>query len=189
MGILMVITLIAATNLIDRGNFIKVKDSITSIYEDRLAASEILFNVSDELHRMKIPLIKSDTVSTWSVIENRLDTLTKLIHEFDKTRLVKSENDVLSQLKMNLTILKKDVNDSVKVNKTKLVEKIDVLLFDVKGLNQIQLSEGGKELLKGERAVQTIEFYTQMEIYALIVLAIFIIVVMAYQPLKKKEGL
>jgi len=45
LGILIVFILILATNLIDRNNFIRVKDSVVTIYEDRLIASDLVFEM------------------------------------------------------------------------------------------------------------------------------------------------
>ena len=42
LGILMVFVLIVTTNLIDRNNFVRVKDSVVSIYEDRLVAKNLI---------------------------------------------------------------------------------------------------------------------------------------------------
>jgi hypothetical protein len=36
LGILMVFVVILATNLLDRNNFLRVRDSVVAIYEDRL---------------------------------------------------------------------------------------------------------------------------------------------------------
>jgi len=43
LGILMVFVLIIATNLIDKNNFLKVRDSVVTIYEDRLVAKDLIF--------------------------------------------------------------------------------------------------------------------------------------------------
>lgn len=183
-GILMIFVLILGTNLIDRRNFIKVKDSLTTIYEDRLAASEILFNISDELHRLKTTLMLPNSTASQHHISTRLDTLDRLVVEFDKTRLVQSESYLLTTVRDNLALLRVDLLDVDRLNKKDLAQQVDVLLTETKKLNKIQLSEGKKQFSRGERAVQTIEFFTQIEVYVLITLAIVIMVIIMYQPKK-----
>ena len=45
LGILMVFVLIIATNLIDKNNFVRVRDSVVTIYEDRLVANDLIFEM------------------------------------------------------------------------------------------------------------------------------------------------
>jgi len=49
LGILMVFVLIVTTNLIDRNNFVRVKDSVVSIYEDRLVAKNLILEFMKNL--------------------------------------------------------------------------------------------------------------------------------------------
>ena len=49
-GILLVVGLIIATNLIDKKNFEQIRNSVVTIYEDRLLAKEIIFEISALVH-------------------------------------------------------------------------------------------------------------------------------------------
>lgn len=62
LGIFMVFILILATNLIDRNNFIRVKDSVVTIYEDRLIASDLVFDMFKLVKKMEVALKLSDTL-------------------------------------------------------------------------------------------------------------------------------
>lgn len=41
--------LVLATNLVDRSNFNRIKNSVISIYEDRLVAKGIIFDMNDTI--------------------------------------------------------------------------------------------------------------------------------------------
>lgn len=54
LGIFMVFFLIVATNLIDRDNFIRVNNSVQTIYEDRLVAQGLIFEFSTLIQEKEI---------------------------------------------------------------------------------------------------------------------------------------
>ncbi len=62
LGILMVFILILCTNLIDRNNFIRVKNSVVTIYNDRIIASDLIFEMSKLFHEKEIAVILLDSV-------------------------------------------------------------------------------------------------------------------------------
>jgi hypothetical protein len=62
LGILMVFVLIVATNLIDRSNFIQVRDSVVTIYEDRLIANDLIFEISKLVQEKEIAVALSDSI-------------------------------------------------------------------------------------------------------------------------------
>ncbi|MEX1190804.1 MAG: MCP four helix bundle domain-containing protein [Brumimicrobium sp.] len=183
-GAFIILLLILGTNLIDRSNFIRVKKSLISIYEDRLIPSEILYNISDELHHIKSNLLTSNSSIQSDDIQNRIDILDSLIIKFDETSLVRKENELFSRFQLKLNAIDERFNQSNLNEKNIIIEQIDKSLIDVKQLNKIQISEGKKQLKKGERAVKSIEFYTEIEIYMLIALSILILVLIIYKPKK-----
>src|SRR5690606_29299306 len=62
LGILMVFVLIITTNLIDRNNFIRVRDSVVTIYEDRLIANDLIFEISKLVQEKEMAVAMSDSV-------------------------------------------------------------------------------------------------------------------------------
>lgn len=54
LGIFMVFFLIVAINLIDRDNFIRVNNSVQTIYEDRLVAQVLIFEFSASIQEKEI---------------------------------------------------------------------------------------------------------------------------------------
>lgn len=184
-GVLVIFVLILGTNLTDRSNFIRVKSSLISIYEDRLVASEILYNLSDELHHIKSTLLIPDSSIESNGIKDRINKLDSLIIKFDETRLVRSENELFTSFQLKMNEIDQEIDQKDFTEKDIIIEQIDKSLIDVKKLNDIQISEGNKQLKKGERAVESIEFFTSLEIYMMIALSILILAIIIYQP--KKE--
>lgn len=60
LGILLVFILIATTNLIDRNNFLQVKESVETIYQDRLIAKDLILDMYKAVQEKEIALITSD---------------------------------------------------------------------------------------------------------------------------------
>jgi hypothetical protein len=58
-GLLLVIVLIVSTNFIDQNNFQRIQDSVTSIYEDRLIAKDLLFDIQLEIHDKELLLAEN----------------------------------------------------------------------------------------------------------------------------------
>lgn len=51
LGITLIFVLIIATNLIDRNNFVRISNVVTTIYEDRLIASDLIFEMLSSVHQ------------------------------------------------------------------------------------------------------------------------------------------
>tara|TARA_R110000751_G_scaffold937_28_gene3667 strand:- start:16323 stop:16619 length:297 start_codon:yes stop_codon:yes gene_type:complete len=84
-GLLLVIVLIVSTNFIDQNNFQRIQDSVTSIYEDRLIAKDLLFDIQLEIHDKELLLAENkDSI----LLSNRSSTQKKIenfIEDFSKT--------------------------------------------------------------------------------------------------------
>ncbi|MGB5942285.1 MAG: hypothetical protein WBG71_05340 [Leeuwenhoekiella sp.] len=52
-------------------------------------------------------------------------------------------------------------------------------------LAKIQLDEGSRQMSISKRAVDTVELFTQIEIYLLVFLAIVVQIIVMYNPKKK----
>ena len=59
LSVLLVFFLILATNLIDKDNFRRVKNSIVTIYEDRLVANDLIFELSQLVHQKELAAAKT----------------------------------------------------------------------------------------------------------------------------------
>ncbi len=190
LGILLVIVLIIATNLIDRNNFIRVKDSMVTIYEDRLVADELIFELSDLIHEKEIAVLTSDS-QFFMHANNKVNAEIKnYITKFGKTKLIEEESEEFYQLKTNLEQLKKAENEMVQSNfvqKNSVLEELKSTKKNLRILSKIQLNEGGQQWSICKKAIESIELFTQMEIYLLAFLAIIIQIIILYSPSEKDE--
>ncbi|WP_104733871.1 MCP four helix bundle domain-containing protein [Hanstruepera ponticola] len=188
LGILIVFVLIVTTNLIDRNNFIRVKDSVTTIYEDRLIAKDIIFDMSKLIHEKEVAIVSTDSVlfnSSNKVVNNSLQ---ELLLKFEQTKLTKEENQIFSNLKEDVLVLK-GLEDNYlqdkRINKSKYLNQIKVVKGDLNYLSDIQIDEGKRQMFISKKAIDTVELFTQIEIYLLIFLAIVIQIIIMYKPKEK----
>ncbi|WP_340064797.1 chemotaxis protein [Ascidiimonas aurantiaca] len=191
LGILMVFVLIVTTNLIDRNNFVRVRDSVVTIYEDRLVAKDLIFDIAKSVHKKEKAAIKSD--SLFFLKENVLinEDLQEFLSRYQQTRLTDEEGKIFDDLKGNLALLEKAEIAFVRsefVQKKPLMDQIFHVQNNLDDLSEIQLDEGKKQMSISKRAIDTVELFTQIEIYLLIFLAIVIQIIVMYSPKEKKEN-
>ena len=62
LGILMIFILIITTNLIDKNNFLSVRDSVITIYEDRLIADDMVFEMLKNIHKKELAMASKDSI-------------------------------------------------------------------------------------------------------------------------------
>ncbi|WP_420386903.1 MCP four helix bundle domain-containing protein [Roseivirga sp.] len=188
LGILIVFVLIAATNLIDRSNFVQVRESVETIYQDRLIAKDLILDIYKAVQEKEIALITSD--ANFFEARNSIlnEEMKQLLESFEHTRQTENEQQVFGRLKENYNALvskesklvSNDFSDS-----RELLELVRKLEGDLYALSDIQISEGSRLLSVSKRATDSVEFFTQLEIGILILLAILIQIIILYQP--KKE--
>lgn len=149
------------------------------MYEDRIVASDLLFEMSRLINEKKITLIASD--STKEVATNNRE-IKKLVAEYSHTKLTKDEERTFSLLQDELKVLENKENSPGSVSSEELlksIKKIDQYLYD---LSKIQLEEGRRQVLLSEKAKENIDLFTQWEIIFLIIMAIFVQVIILYKP-------
>lgn len=184
LGISLIFFLVLATNLIDKRNFNKLKNSVTTIYEDRIVASDLIFDLSMLVHEKEIALVTLDS----SFLEERNNKINgeieQLIEKYKQTKLTNEEKMVLDNLKKNLVSLEdlkaqyaysKSSNNAVLL---KLIRNIDKNLYR---LSKIQLEEGRREMNASNRAMSTLNLLGRLEIAFLVFIAIAIQVIILYQ--------
>ena len=187
LGILLVFFLIVATNLIDRNNFARVKRSVMTIYEDRLIAKDIVFELSLLIQEKETANLLSDSDLTFYTDRKRTvdRKIGELILRFSETKLTKEESRIFDDLQNDLKEL--EVYESNKIeqkqdNRTAIEDQIEKVETDLYKLSKIQIDEGRKQLLISKEAINSVEVFTQIEIYILIILAILIQIIVIYRP-------
>lgn len=190
LGILIVFVLIVTTNLIDRNNFVRVKDSVVTIYEDRLIANDLIFEISKLIQEKEIAIVVSDSDFYSEKNSSVNKKIQNFIAKYDETKLTKEEHLVFEKLKDNIKTLSKIEGvflESGLEDKKNLLNHIFEIKENLYDLTKIQLEEGKRQMSISKRAIDTVELFTQIEIYLLIFLAIVIQFIVMYNPKKSSK--
>jgi hypothetical protein len=188
LGILMVFVLILTTNLIDRNNFLRVKDSVITIYEDRLVANDIIFEMSKLIQEKEVAIARLDSVYFLERNNQVNNDIQDLVSRFEQTKLTIEEGKTFNEFKENLASLRNSetafIQSKFSQNKS-LTNYINNLKEDLYKLSKIQLSEGRRQTSISKKAIDSVELFTHMEIYILVFLAILIQIIVIYKPKEK----
>lgn len=190
LGITLIFGLVLTTNLIDRNNFVQVKDAVSNIYEDRLVAKYHIYEISKLIHDKELAILKNDTLLFEKNLKSINQKINTSISSFGKTKLTIEEAEVFQDLKENLKTLEAieaDFLQNPSKNKLKIINLLDGTTDMLDALSQIQLTEGNRQMNITKRAVEDVELFTQLEIYFLIFLAILIQIIIIYNPKPKKD--
>ncbi|KAB2804303.1 MCP four helix bundle domain-containing protein [Phaeocystidibacter luteus] len=180
LGILMVFVLILGTNLIDRDSFSRMRDSVVTIYEDRLIASDIIFDVSQILHEKELALAIGDTSQYSSTISEQTFELQTLIDRYDHTHLTDDEQVVWRRVKSSISTLLETEESLVssKFEKPNAARnQINKIQEHLETLAKIQIVEGERQKNISEDVIDTVELFTHIEIYMLVFLALAVQVI------------
>mgnify|MGYP000439277211 CR=1 FL=1 len=188
LGILLVFVLILATNLIDRNNFLQVKKSVASLYEDRLLAHDHLFEMTRLNFEKEKAIITKNNAFFINEVKSNNAKFSAFVSKFEETKLTDKESIVFNSLKENLDVLLTSEQKYLKQSNSNFDSLLPLLATvneNIAELSKIQISEGSNEMLLTEDAVANVELFTHIEIYLLIFLAIVIQIIIMYNP--KKE--
>lgn len=192
LGILLVFFLIITTNLIDRHAFERVKDSITSIYDDRLVAKEIIFELLLLIQEKEIANVSNDVdfySSRNKVINEQIDGLNT---RFLTTKLTLNEKRTFETMQANFQVLKnqeqKKLQAQTKENQVNCATQLSKIRVNLQTLSKIQMAEGQRQLSITKEEFDNVDLYTKIEVYFLIFLAILIQIVILYKPLGAEEN-
>lgn len=190
LGILMIFVLIITTNLIDRNNFITVRDSVQTIYEDRLVVKELIFEISNSIKEKELALAKSDSVFFIERNSQINGDIESAILQYEETKLTVEEKKVFDEFKNNFESLKRFENAFISSGfetSTPVSVQITGINKNLSDLSKIQMNEGRRQMAISKKAIDTVELFTQMEIYLLIFLAIVIQIIVIYNPKEKSK--
>lgn len=190
LGILLVFVLIVMTNLIDRNNFVRVKDSVETIYKDRLIVKDYIFDISKSIQQKEIALVVNDSsffAQRNTAINNHIN---EIINRYEQTKLTAKETRVFRNFKKNFQELVNSENSIIETgfsNKDKTISYISNIKQNLNDLSKIQLKEGSRQMSISKKAVDTVELFTQIEIYLMIFLALGIQIIVMYNPKEKSS--
>ena len=184
-GILLVFALVLATNLLDRDNFRQITNSVITIYEDRLVAKDLVFEFSLLVQEKEIAWLSADSSFFAKRNQEVNQKINDLSAQYLETVLTDKEARVLDELQVNLQALIAFENARLagaRSTPNQLEEKISKVKENLYDLSKIQLEEGRRQVSLSERAMATVELFTRLEIYFLIILAVLVQIIVIYKP-------
>lgn len=184
LGILMVFVLILGTNLIDRDSFTKMRNSVVTMYEDRIIASDIIFDMSQVLHTKELALMRGDT-AFYSVENQQLNAQLEVLADlYDHTDLTEDEQIAWRKTKSAIRQLsqrEQNFKESGFENTRPLERQIENIQVQLQALSKVQVVEGERQRNLSQEAIDTVELFTHIEIYMLVFLAVCIQVIILYK--------
>lgn len=194
-GLLFVFLLILATNLLDRRHIKDVRSSVSTMYEDRLIVKNLIYDISNLTQEKRIAFLISDVEFYSKRNKNVNDSIFSLVNKFSNTRLTANEKLYLERLHNNFKEVEA-LENQILTNKSILENKewknnMKIKLFRLKSnlnsLSDIQIDEGKRELARVNRAFNTIDLFTNIEIVFLIAIGIIAQIIVLYPVKKEKE--
>ena len=101
LGITVVFVIVLSTNLIDRNNFLRVNESISTIYQDRLVADDLIFDMMRCIHDKELALANLDSSFFAKRNEGETNVLQNYVSQYEFTKLTAEEEQLFDVLKKN----------------------------------------------------------------------------------------
>lgn len=186
-SILLVFFIVLITNLIDRANFSKLSYSVTTLYEDRIVASDLLFEMSRLMQKKEIAIIAANTNFLKNENTKFNSEVNNLLERYYQTKLTEKEKLVFDKLKAELTTLARTEKNETPEREKLLtsIEKINQYVYD---LAKVQIQESKRQVFISNKAMDTIDLFTQFEIIFLILMAILVQIIIFYKPKSLHEN-
>ncbi len=183
-SILLVFFIVLTTNLIDKDNFNRLSYSVTTIYEDRIVASDLLFEMLMLVQEKEVALVSGDSLFFANSGSKANSDIKTLIERYGQTRLTKQEEIAFDRLKEELNNLETLEQRYVRSgdNDAHLLESINEITRYLHELSKIQLQEGRRQVFISNKAMDTIDLFTQGEIVFLVLMAILVQIIILYKP-------
>jgi hypothetical protein len=186
-SILLVFCIVVFTNLIDRDNFRQLNDSVTTLYEDRIVACDILYDLSTLFHEKELAIVAGDSsYAKHQSAPNQI--IAKSISKYQNTKLTEEEELIFSAFKAEFESLKAKENTSDVVGNPAVLESLTAIQSKLHALTNIQMEEGRRQVFASNRAKNAIDLFTQAEIIFLVVMAIVVQIIIFYTPGKVEES-
>ncbi len=184
-GVLLVFFIVLATNIIDKNNFKQIRSSIVTIYEDRIVASDLIFEMSLLVKQKEMALASRDAAFFKGKNDSINREIQPLIEKYEGTKLTNEEEKIFNELKINLEKLsleEKQEGELASEGNEELLSTLNQVVQNLNDLSKVQLKEGRREMKRSNRAMETIDLFTQIEIIFLVLIAVLIQILILYNP-------
>lgn len=184
-SIMLVFSIVLVTNLIDKENFDRLSYSVKTIYEDRIVASDLLFEISLLIQEKEVAIISEDPAFFQGRNKQVNLEIGGLIERYGQTRLTQQERFSFKQLKEELNQLKEreqNLVNSINNDGSNLLELTGIITQHLRDLSKIQVKEGRRQVAISNSAMDAIDLFTQVEIIFLILMAILVQIIILFKP-------
>ncbi len=174
----------------DNTNFGIVKESMGNLYEDRLLAYDLTYEMHNEVTQKRIMLLTDVNQKTQNTLTKFNKSIDSLITSYAKTELTTRETaffEVLQSQFGDLQRLDKELlaTENRTLNTT-LLNNIDSKLEDIvttlNRLSAIQLAEGKRQVINANRAIKSSETISKFEIGSMVIIGLLILLLIIYEP-------
>ena len=167
--------LVLLSNYLDRKHTEHVKNSISTLYEDRLIAESYILKMTNSIYQIR-EVLKSDLTA-----DSKSDAVQKLITDFNeiylvysKTRLTEKENSTAAEL---ISYLKQF--EQAKTDGNFQFNHTEKLLLSLSQLSTIQLEESKLIMKKVESQYATIKASSELA-FAIVIIILVVLQVLVF---------
>lgn len=191
-ALLLVFLLVLATNMMDNNHFAIVQRSLTTVYEDRLVAKDYIYKITYQLQLKKSANQYKDRELTTKINLKANDSIQILVDKFATTKLTKIEARHFESLQRNFNQLfqhEQKIKEGRFLNKelpsiNVMENYFSAITEDLDVLSEIQMEEAKNEINYSNRAIDTSNLISRLEIGALIFIGLLIQLLIFMRPFK-----
>lgn len=165
--------LVLLSNYLDRLHTENVKNSISTMYEDRLIVEEYIFKMTQNTYQIREALNTADVFKDDVIVKKFIDNIKNTFDSFSKTKLTENEKLTADALKLQISELNKILLSNNKVS----LKYTDEILNTLNKLSEIQLDES-KLIMK-----QVEDQYASIKASSEFAFAIIIVILIVLQIL------
>lgn len=165
--------LVLLSNYLDRLHTENVKNSISTMYEDRLIVEEYIFKMTQNTYQIREALNTATVENDEKIVKKFTDNIKNTFDSFSKTRLTEKEKLTADALKLQISELNKILLSNNKVS----LKYTDEILNTLNKLSEIQLDES-KLIMK-----QVEDQYASIKASSEFAFAIIIVILIVLQIL------
>ncbi len=184
-GFAIIFLLILATNLLDRREFKAIRESVTTIYESRLVAQDLIFKMSLLLEKKSVAVAAGDA-TFFAAKNNEVNAeIKELIKKLEITKLTNREEKNLvgftdhfqNLLETEQQFVDKTQGSLSQQARVMLVSPIAELNRELYVLSKIQMEEGQREMRRATESANKVSSLANVEVIFLIIIGLVIQVI------------
>jgi Four helix bundle sensory module for signal transduction len=169
--------LVLISNYNERVHNDEVKEMISTLYQDRLMAEEYLFELTNNLYKIREELNRKDADFSIknSEINKNIAEIESVCKAYEKTKLTDNEAIKFNQFKQ-ITSQLKGVNNENSVAKTQVTSEALTLL---KALSSIQVEESKSVVKQSEQQYRFSKLSSELA-FAIVIILLIVIQVLVF---------